>query len=88
MKVLIPTQFEKVTKCREINLDGNTVSEVLGSLLLTFPELENRILNKDGKINKFLNIFVNDEDVRFLDCLKTVVKENDTITILPSIAGG
>ncbi len=88
MKVYLPTQFEKVTKSREIDIRGNTVGEILGSLILEFPELENRLLNKEGKINRFLNVFLNDEDINFLACMKTKVKESDSITILPAIAGG
>lgn len=88
MKVLLPSQFEKVTKCREINIKGDTVEQVLISLIFDFPELEARILNEKGKLNRFLSLFVNDESISFLNCLKTQVKDTDTLTILPAIAGG
>jgi molybdopterin synthase sulfur carrier subunit len=88
MKILIPTQFQKVIKSSEIERNGKTVEEILTNLLIEFPELEGRLVNQEGKLNKFINIFVNDENINFLNDMKTELKDNDVITILPAIAGG
>jgi len=71
-----------------LQLAGGTVREVLHALLESYPKLHGRLLDEQGQLNRFLNVFVNDEDIRFLSHLDTPVKEADGILIVPAVAGG
>jgi MoaD family protein len=71
-----------------IDLAGATVSELLTALSGQYPELGKRLFKEEGEINRFINIYVNDEDIRFLDNLDTAVSANDEVSIVPAIAGG
>ena len=85
----VPVQLKKVLDNQDvINVTGNTIIEVLRELGQKYHGVTPRILNKDGKINKFLLFFVNDEDIRFLQNENTQLKDGDIITIVPSMAGG
>ena len=88
-KVRIPTPLRKLTNNEDVvNSSGATLGAVLEELNATYPGLGERICDEQGAIRRFVNIFVNDEDVRFLQEKETPVKETDEISIVPAIAGG
>ncbi len=87
--VRIPTPLRKLTRDQElVQAVGSTVGEILQSLDTSFPGLGERIFDDQGQVRRFVNVFLNDEDIRFLSALETPVKENDEISIVPAIAGG
>lgn len=88
MKLIIPEQFKKIVGSSEIDASGKTVEEVIYNLINEFPDIRPRLFNEEGKLNRFINVYVNDEDIRFLNGILTEVYKDDTITLLPSIAGG
>ncbi len=88
MKVLIPTQLQKVTSTPELTIHGMIVKDVLDKMVSEFPLLKDRLYNSGGVLNKFINIYVNDEDIRFLNDENTPVGDNDVLSIIPSVAGG
>lgn len=71
-----------------VAVTGVTVGEVLASLVADYPGLGANILDDDGNLRKFVNVYVDDEDIRFLDKLNTPVAEGDEVAILPAVAGG
>ncbi len=73
---------------REIQVSGSTVSEVLDALYEKHPEVRKRLQSDDGELHKFVNVYLNDEDVRLMSWLDTEVSEDDTLLILPAMAGG
>jgi molybdopterin synthase sulfur carrier subunit len=73
---------------REVSADGSTVGEVLAALADAHPETRGQLFGQDGQLNRYVNVYLNDEDVRVLQGLDTEVKENDTLVILPAMAGG
>jgi molybdopterin converting factor small subunit len=89
VKVLIPTPLRQFTgKQASMDCAAGTVGEALGSLTTGFAELRKHLYTDDGKIRSFVNVYLNDEDIRFLDKENTRTKDGDTISIVPSIAGG
>ena len=87
--VRIPTPLRKLTNDLEVvSAAGGTVGELLDSLEKAFPGLRERICDEQGNVRRFVNIFVNDEDIRFLDDRATPVKDTDEVSIVPAIAGG
>lgn len=88
-KILIPTPLRQFTdKHDSVELAGSTVGEVLQALTTQFGDLRKHLYNDEGKLRSFVNVYLNDEDIRYLDKEKTAVKESDTLSIVPSIAGG
>ena len=71
-----------------VKANGTTVGEVFEDLVRQFPLLAGQVITADGALHKFVNVYRNDDDVRFLDNLATPVEETDVITILPAVAGG
>ncbi len=71
-----------------IAVEGSTVGEVLSTLTSTYPAIKGQLLNDDGTLHRFLNVYVNDDDVRYLGGVKASVRNNDEITLLPAVAGG
>jgi molybdopterin synthase sulfur carrier subunit len=71
-----------------VSVAGATIAEVLNSLETAYPGIKDRLCDAEGNIRRFINVFVNDEDVRFLEETATVVKDSDEISIVPAIAGG
>lgn len=87
--VRIPTPLRKLTNELEVvEAGGNNITEVIASLDAAFPGLKERICDDAGQIRRFVNIYVNDEDIRFLEENATAVKPTDEISIVPAIAGG
>jgi molybdopterin converting factor small subunit len=71
-----------------VKANGSTIAEVLQDLGLQFPGMQGRLLSEDGTLHKFVNVYVNDDDVRYMDKLDTKVADSDTVSILPAVAGG
>jgi molybdopterin synthase sulfur carrier subunit len=87
--VRIPTQLRPLCGgAGEVAVDGRTVREVLRALEAEHPGIEARVLDERGSMRRFVNLFVADEDVRFLDGLDTPVSDGQTVSILPAVAGG
>jgi len=87
--IRIPTPLRKLTNEQEVvQAAGSTVEEIIADLDKNFPGLKERICDENGGIRRFVNVFINDEDIRFLDEKATAVKESDEISIVPAIAGG
>jgi len=88
-KVMIPTPLRQFAgKQDAVELTGASVGEVLGALTAQYPDLKKQIYNDEGKLRSFVNVYVNDEDIRYTGKDATPVKAADTISIVPSIAGG
>jgi molybdopterin converting factor small subunit len=73
---------------KEVQAGGETISAVLHSLAEQHPATQSQLFSADGQLNRYVNVYLNDEDVRVLDGLETGVKESDTLVILPAMAGG
>jgi molybdopterin synthase sulfur carrier subunit len=87
--VRIPTPLRKLTQNQEVvEADGATIRELIESLERTYPGLKERICDEQDQIRRFVNVFLNDEDVRFLNESETQVKLGDEVSIVPAIAGG
>ena len=87
--IRIPGPLRKLTNNPgEVPVTGSRLDAVLDQLIIHFPGLGERILDEQGEIRRFVNIFVNDEDVRFLQEKETPVAETDVVSIVPAIAGG
>src|ERR1035438_7265345 len=88
-KVLIPTPLRQFTgKQDSVTVAGATVGEVLNALTAQFPDLRKQIFNDEGKVRSFVNVYLNDEDIRYLNKDSTAAQDADTISLVPSIAGG
>jgi adenylyltransferase/sulfurtransferase len=88
-KVLIPTPLRQFTgKQDRVEAAGNTVGEVLSALTTEYPDLRKQIFNDEGKLRSFVNVYLNDEDIRYLNRTETPAKDGDTLSLVPSIAGG
>ncbi len=73
---------------KTVTAQGSTVGEVLSALVEEYPGLSGQVINSDGTLHKFVNVYLNDDDVRYLSSLDTPVKDSDEISILPAVAGG
>jgi len=89
LTIQIPTPLRRFTGERgEVEVQGATVGEALRSLVTEHSALEPHLYTEEGKLRSFVNLFLNDEDVRYMKQENTPVKEGDTLSIIPSIAGG
>ena len=87
--VRIPTPLQKFTKNQsEVQAEGTTVVEVINHLEQKFPGVQERLCDEHGAIRRFINLYLNDEDIRFMEGEKTGVKDGDELAIIPAIAGG
>jgi len=87
--IIIPSPLCIHTGQRErVTVEAATVGEALRCLCGTYPEIRNYLLSEDGSVRRFVNVYVNDEDIRFLSDQKTGLRETDVVSIIPSIAGG
>jgi sulfur-carrier protein len=73
---------------REIEVEGGTVGDVLRGLTTRHPATESQLFSAEGELNRYVNVYLNDEDVRVLEGLQTAVSDSDTVMILPAMAGG
>ncbi len=89
VKVRIPTPLQKLTKDQpEVNIVAKSVKELLDSLEREFPGIKGRLCDESGRVRRFVNIYLNEEDIRFLNQESTSLKDGDEISIIPAIAGG
>ena len=89
VSVRIPTPLRRVTNGQDkVSVDGATLNEIVLSLNAQFPGIKDRLCDEQGQLRNFVNIYVNGEDVRFLDGLDTAMKTGDEISIVPAVAGG
>ena len=87
--VKIPTVLRpQVGGNKEVELAGSTVGEVVTALTAQYPSLKSQLLTAEGDLNRFVNVYVNGQDVRYLDGLATAVAERDEVRLLPAMAGG
>ena len=88
-RIHIPTPLRQyVGKQASVEVQGNTVAEAMSSLIAQHPDLRKHLYTDDGKLRAFVNVYVNDEDIRYLQKEATTLHEGDNISIVPSIAGG
>jgi molybdopterin synthase sulfur carrier subunit len=73
---------------RQLTADGSSVGEILRSVAEAHPDTQTQLFSTDGALNRYVNVYLNDEDVRVLDGLETAVSDSDTLVILPAMAGG
>jgi adenylyltransferase/sulfurtransferase len=89
VKVIIPTPLRAYAgKQESVEVDASTVGQALSALTAKHGDLKKHLFSDDGKLRSFVNVYVNDEDIRYLQKDQTAVKAGDTISIVPSIAGG
>ena len=89
VKVRIPAPLRKLTKEQpEVSCEGATIEDILANLEKNYPGMKERICDENGQIRRFINVFINGEDIRFKEGAKTVVTEGAEISIIPAIAGG
>jgi len=89
VKVIIPTPLRQYAEKREsLEVEAKTVAEALAAIISRYTDLRRHLYNEEGKLRSFVNIYVGDEDVRFMQREQTPLKEDDVISIVPSIAGG
>ena len=87
--VRIPTPLRRLTNEKdEVNTSSTNILGMVEDLESQFPGIKDRLCEEDGSIRKFINIYVNDEDIRFLNGPDTEIKDEDTVSIIPAIAGG
>ena len=88
-QVRIPTPLRKYTGGKEsVSVDGASIAAIIENLEKNHPGLKDRICEADGTVRRFVNLYVNGDDIRFLDNLESKVKDGDEISIVPAIAGG
>ena len=89
VRVRVPTPLRKVTHgADEVNAEGANVKALVEHLEKNYPGIKERICDENGKVLRFVNVYVNGDDIRFLQNLETSLKEGDSISIVPAIAGG
>ncbi|GAA6621550.1 MULTISPECIES: MoaD/ThiS family protein [unclassified Scytonema] len=89
VKVLVPTALQKFTNNQAaLDCHGSTVAELFDSLEKNCPGIKSRLCDESGQPRRFLNLYVNSEDIRFLDGTSTPLKDGDEVSIVPAVAGG
>lgn len=89
VEVRIPTVFRKFTGNEAVvQVEGGTIADVIDQLDRRHPGLKAQLMTDEGELHRFVNVYVNDEDARYLEKLDTKVAEGDTVSLLPSVAGG
>jgi molybdopterin synthase sulfur carrier subunit len=88
-KVRIPTPLRKLTNNEEIiEVDSGTIGDAISELQSRYPGIKERLIDDKGEVRRFVNVYVNEEDIRFLQNQDTPLKDGDEISIIPAIAGG
>jgi MoaD family protein len=89
IEVRVPTILRQYTGGQKVvSGTGDTIADLLTDLDVQFPGLRGRLVTEDGGLHKFVNVYINDEDVRFLGALDAKLNDGDTVTVLPAVAGG
>jgi molybdopterin synthase sulfur carrier subunit len=89
IKVRVPSQLRPLSGgASEVAVEGSTVADVLAALEASHPGFRDRLFDEGGKLRRFVNVFLADEDVRFLQGLDTAVTDGQTLSIVPAVAGG
>ena len=88
VEVRVTSVLQRVTGAKSVPGEGKTVGELIEHMNSTYPGFREQITTEDGNLHRFINIYLNDEDIRFLQALETPVKEGDVLSILPALAGG
>ncbi len=87
--VRIPTPLRSLTNgAPEVSVEGKTVREIIANLEKEYAGIQERICDENAKLRRFVNVYLNDEDIRFLNDLETEIKDGDGLSIVPAIAGG
>ena len=89
VSVRVPTILRPYTKgVSEVSAEGSTLTEVLDSLDTSYPGIKGRVLDESGELRRFVNVYVDDDDVRFAEGLQTAIKDGGQVSIIPAVAGG
>lgn len=89
VRVRIPTPLRRFTSgAEEVGVEGTTIGSVVDNLDKRFPGIKERLCDEQGRVRRFVNLYVNGDDIRFLNSLDTPVKDGDEVAIVPAIAGG
>jgi molybdopterin synthase sulfur carrier subunit len=89
VSVRVPTILRPYTQgVSEVSVEGSTLSEVLDSLDSSYPGIKSRVLDDSGELRRFVNVYVDNDDVRFAEGLQTKIKDGGQISIIPAVAGG
>ena len=89
INVRIPTPLRKLTNGEsEVEANGADISQLIDDLEKNYPGIKGKLCEDNGNVRKFLNIYLNDDDIRFMDSLATEVKDGDNVSLIPAIAGG
>jgi len=87
--IRIPTPLRKLTNDRKtVDVTASTVNEAIQDLCQSYPGLTERICDEKGEVRRFINVYVNDEDIRFRNGIKTSLSDGDIVSLIPAIAGG
>ncbi|MDZ8030182.1 MULTISPECIES: ubiquitin-like small modifier protein 1 [unclassified Nostoc] len=87
--VLVPTTLQNLTNNQaSLESNGSTIAELLDSLEQSFPGIKSRLCDEQGKLRRFVNFYVDSEDIRHLDGINTTLKDGDEVSIVPAVAGG
>jgi sulfur-carrier protein len=89
VSVRVPTILRPYTQgASEVSVEGSTLSEVLESLDTSYPGIKSRVLDESGELRRFVNVYVDNDDVRFAEGLQTSIKDGGQVSIIPAVAGG
>jgi sulfur-carrier protein len=89
VRILIPTPLQRLTQNQaEVTVEGGDIREVISNLEAKFPGVKARLCDENGALRRFVNIYINEEDIRFLKGESTPLKDGDEVSIVPAIAGG
>lgn len=88
VEVRVTSTLQRIVGAKSVMAEGSTVGQVLDDIEARYPGFRRQISNEDGSLHRFVNIFLNDEDIRYLQQLDTPLKEGDVLAILPALAGG
>ena len=88
VEVRVTSVLQRVVGAKSVEADGGTVAEVLEEINSRYPGFREQITMEDGSLHRFVNIYINDEDIRFMQSLNTPVNAGDVVSILPALAGG
>ncbi|TDW15436.1 ubiquitin-like small modifier protein 1 [Kribbella kalugense] len=89
VSVRVPTILRPYTQgVSEVSAEGSTLTEVLDSLDTSYPGIKGRVLDESGELRRFVNVYVDDDDVRFAEGLQTAIKDGGQVSIIPAVAGG